>query len=128
MHIWLSKFENLVGAQAYILLVVHPSLVDTNKRALVSDMRRVRHWHDTDTYNYTELCDFLTFRAQAYILLVVHSSLVDTNKRVLVSDMRRVRHWHDTDTYNYIELCDFLTLLVVPVSVSCPVSVSVSML
>ena len=25
-HIWLSKFENLVGAQAYILLVVHPSL------------------------------------------------------------------------------------------------------
>jgi len=49
-HIWLSKFENLVGAQAYILLAVHPSL-DMHANAININSKKgwISRWLETNS-------------------------------------------------------------------------------
>jgi len=56
------------------------------------------------------------------------SSVSDLDLFIYCNEAHTLLGLDVSDTYNYTELCDFLKLLVVSVSVLCPVSVSVSVL
>jgi len=58
-NVFFLDLNNLVPETCMICFNLWSTDTPRIRRVPVSDMCRVRHRYDTDTYNYTKLCDFL---------------------------------------------------------------------